>query len=42
MWLMAVVTLTANVLVIFCRAISRKDNKILKIFIKNLAGKLIF
>ncbi|MPD03600.1 Relaxin receptor 2 [Portunus trituberculatus] len=36
-WVMALVTLFANVVVIFCRAISRKDNKILKLFVKNLA-----
>ncbi|XP_050710704.1 uncharacterized protein LOC126995252 [Eriocheir sinensis] len=36
-WLMALLTIIANGLVIFCRAISRKDNKILKLFIKNLA-----
>uniref|UniRef100_A0A0P4W6Y3 G-protein coupled receptors family 1 profile domain-containing protein n=1 Tax=Scylla olivacea TaxID=85551 RepID=A0A0P4W6Y3_SCYOL len=37
-WVMALVTLFANVVVIFCRAISRKDNKILKLFVKNLAA----
>ncbi|KAK3864633.1 hypothetical protein Pcinc_029696 [Petrolisthes cinctipes] len=37
-WVVAVLTLTGNSLVIFCRAISRKDNEILKLFIKNLAA----
>ncbi|XP_076045314.1 uncharacterized protein LOC143027721 [Oratosquilla oratoria] len=36
-WVVGVLTLIGNAFVIFCRTIFRADNKILKIFIKNLA-----
>ncbi|XP_047494628.1 uncharacterized protein LOC125042785 [Penaeus chinensis] len=37
-WVVAALTLAGNLAVIGCRAISKEDNKILKLFIKNLAA----
>ncbi|XP_063590135.1 relaxin receptor 2-like [Penaeus indicus] len=37
-WVVAALTLSGNLAVIGCRAISKEDNKILKLFIKNLAA----
>jgi len=39
-WVVAAVTLLGNLLVVWGRWSTRDDNKVLSVFIRNLAGKL--